>query len=41
MFPDVEIVFCFADEDCGSNTAYGRMISGNETDDTEYPRHWR
>lgn len=42
MFPDVEIVFCFADEDedCGSNTAYGRMISGNETYDTEY-QHWR
>ena len=37
MFPDVEIVFCFADEDCGSNTGDGRMIAGNETDDTEYP----
>ena len=38
MFPDVEIVFCFADEDCGSNTGDGRMIAGNETDDTEYPK---
>lgn len=37
MFPDVEIVFCFADEDCGSNTGDGRMIAGKETDDTEYP----
>lgn len=37
MFPDVEIVFCFADEDCGSNTGDGRMIAENETDDTEYP----
>ena len=38
MFPDVEIVFCFADEDCGSaNAGDGRMIAGNETDDTEYP----
>ena len=39
MFPDVEIVFCFADEDCGSaNAGDGRMIAGNETDDTEYPK---
>ena len=38
MFPDVEIVFCFADEDCGSNTGDGRMIAGKETDDTEYPK---
>lgn len=37
MFPDVEIVFCFADEDSGSNTGNGRMIAGKETDDTEYP----
>ena len=37
MFPDVEIVFCFADEDCGSNTGDGRFIAGDETDDTEYP----
>ena len=38
MFPDVEIVFCFADEDCGSaNAGDGRMIAGKETDDTEYP----
>lgn len=39
MFPDVEIVFCFADEDCGSaNAGDGRMIAGKETDDTEYPK---
>ena len=38
MFPDVEIVFCFADEDCSANTGNGRMIAGNETDDTEYPK---
>ena len=36
MFPDVEILFCFADEDCGSNTGDGRMIAGKETD-AEYP----
>ena len=37
MFPDVEIGFCFADEDCGSNTGDGIMIAGKETDNTEYP----
>ena len=37
MFPDVEIVFCFADEDCSTNTGDGRIIAGKETDDTEYP----
>ena len=37
MFPDVEIIFCFADEDCGSNTGDGSFIAGDETDDTEYP----
>jgi len=37
MFPDVEISFCYADEDCGSNTGDGIMIAGKETDSTEYP----